>query len=100
MQTLKLLNGKLEIDRDRFPIVYYLAILDEELLEYKISHIHKTVGGTLDMVAVNIEDDLTGLGANKNLQIARDWLNKRTNKNIITGGNGYVSEDGNTFYFK
>ena len=100
MQLLKLLDGQLKIDRDRFPIIHYLAILDEELLEYKISQIHKMAGGTLDMAAVNIEHDLACLGANENLQIARDWLNKKTNVNAITEGEGYVSEDGNTFYFK
>lgn len=99
MRTLKLLNGQLKIDRDRYPILYYLAILDEELLEHKISHVHKVADGTLYMTAVNIEHDLACLGANVDLQIARDWLNKKTNVNTITGREGYESEDGNTFHF-
>lgn len=99
MRTLKLLNGWLEIDKDKFPIIHYLAIFDEEVLEHKISYIHKIIGGTLDMTAVNIENDLSSLGANKNLQIARDWLNEKY-VNAMTGGDGYVSADGNTFHFK
>ena len=100
MQTIKLQRGNLEINRKHFPITCYLAIYDEGLLEYRISQIHKMAGGTLDMTAVNIEHDLAHLGANENLQIARDWLNKKTSVDAMIGGEGYESEDGNTFYFK
>lgn len=95
IQALKLLNGLLEIDKSKFPIINYLTIFDEELLEYKILHLHKMSGGTLSTVAINIEHDLACLGANDDLQIARDWLKKYTKDD----NSGYVLKGDNIYHF-
>jgi len=76
-KTKKLFNNTVTINNNEHTIPFYLAVLDEELLEFRLKQMARQIMWTGDMlVMVNtLESELLAVGASNNLQIARDWLN-------------------------
>ncbi len=76
MKTWKLFDGSLAVSRSSHPILSYLAVLDEEMLEFRLKQMARQImwGGDMLVIANTAENELATIGANDNLQIARDWL--------------------------
>lgn len=77
MNTKLLFNNTLEINKSEHPILFYLALLDEEMLEFRLKKTAKEILWSGDMLVIvnTMESELSQIGANNNISIARDWLN-------------------------
>lgn len=77
MTTKQLFNNTSTITKEEYPILFYLSLLDEEMLEFRLKKTAKEIlwSGDILVIASTIESELSQIGANNNINIARDWLN-------------------------
>jgi hypothetical protein len=77
MTTKQLFYNTLTINKEECPILFYLALLDEEMLEFRLKKTAKEILWSGDMLVIvnTVENELSKIEANNNMSIARDWLN-------------------------
>ena len=77
MKIKKIFDGSLIINDQDHALSFYLATIDEELFEFRLKKMARGIlwSGDIMVIINTLEEELSRLGANDNLQIARDWLN-------------------------